>query len=309
VRPVSGWENPEADVNEHEALVDQAVRTKHTVLLIGGMDTGKSTLSRELLGAALAAGRSAAFLDADVGQKTVGPPATITLKVVRSPEDLEPELLAVPDALYFVGSTSAQGHLLPVVGGVAALHEQAKQLGADFVVVDSSGLVSGISGQTLKYHKVEALRPDLVVGLQRGEELLPLLGVIQRFFATEVVPLGVHPRVVPTTVDLRADNRERSMRQYFSGELHRFRVKPTVFMPALPPLFEPADLNRLLVGLSDGAGAYTGIGYLEHAPDDGVLRLISPVAAGPKALRLGSVRLDVSYRAKRVDLRNLFGSE
>jgi polynucleotide 5'-hydroxyl-kinase GRC3/NOL9 len=273
------------------------------------MDTGKTTLSRELLGAALAAGRPAALVDADVGQKTVGPPATISLKVVRSAEDLEPEPLATPDALYFVGSTSAQGHLLPVVGGVASLHEQAKQLGADFVVVDSSGLVSGITGQTLKYHKVEALRPDLVVGLQRGEELLPLLGVIQRFFATEVVPLGVHPKVVPTTVDLRAENRERSMRRYFSGELHRFRVKPTVFMPALPPLFEPADLDRLLVGLSDGAGAYPGIGYLEHAPDDGVIRLISPVAEGPKALRLGSVRLDASFRAKRVDLRNLFGSE
>ena len=296
-------------MNEHEALVDQAVRTKHTVLLIGGMDTGKSTLSRDLLGAALAAGRPAAYLDADVGQKTVGPPATISLKVVRSQEDLEPDRLAGPDALYFVGSTSAQGHLLPVVGGVAALHEQAKQLGADFVIVDSSGLVSGISGQTLKYHKVEALRPDLVVGLQRGEELLPLLGVIQRFFATEVVPLGVHPSVVPTTVDKRAENRELAMRRYFSGELHRFRVKPTVFMPALPPLFEPAELHGLLVGLSDGAGAYTGIGYLEHATDEGVLRLISPVAEGPKALRLGSVRLDTSFRAKRVDLRNLFGSE
>ena len=33
------------------------------------------------------------------------------------------------------------------------------------------------------------------------------------------------------------------------------------------------------------------------------------VAAGPKALRLGSVRLDASYGARRVDLRNLFGSE
>jgi hypothetical protein len=49
----------------------------------------------------------------------VGPPATISLKVVRSPEDLEPEPFATPDALYFVGSTSPQGHLLPVVGGVA----------------------------------------------------------------------------------------------------------------------------------------------------------------------------------------------
>ncbi len=177
------------------------------------------------------------------------------------------------------------------------------------MVVDTSGLVSGVYGQILKYHKVEMLRPDLVVGLQRGEELQPLLGVIQRFFRTEVVPLGIHPSVVPTTVEQRAENRERAMRSYFTGELHRWRVKPTVFMPALPPLFDLAQLDRILVGLSDGAGGYLGIGYLDHAPDEGVLRLISPVAEGPKALRLGSVRLEGSYRAKRVDLRHLFGSE
>lgn len=296
-------------MNEYEALVDDAVRTKHTVVLVGGLDTGKTSLSRNVLTAAVEAGRPAALLDADVGQKTVGPPATVTLKMVRSAADLEPGSLAVADEMSFVGSTSAQGHLLPVVAGVAGLHRRAKDEGADLVVVDTSGLVSGITGQVLKYHKVELLQPDLVVGLQRGEELLPLLGVIQRFFPTHVVPLGVHPDVVPTTVDRRADNRERAMRAYFSGELHRFRVKPTVFMPALPPLFDVPKLHRMLVGLSNGAGAYTGLGYLEYTEDEGVLRLISPVAAGPKALRLGSVRLDENLRAKRVDLRNLFGSE
>ena len=296
-------------MNEHEALIDQAVRTKRTVVLIGGLDTGKSTLSRALLSAAIEAGRPAAFIDADVGQKTVGPPATITLKHVRSAADLEPDVLAEEHALWFVGSTSPEGHLLQVVTGVESVYRIAKDSGADFVVVDSSGLVSGVHGQILKYHKVELLRPDLVVGLQRGEELLPLLGVIQRFFATEVVPLGVHPGVVPTTVEQRAENRERAMARYFSGGLHRFRVKPTVFMPALPPLFDLAQLDHLLVGLSDGAGGYLGLGYLEHVPEEGLLRLISPVAAGPKALRLGSVRLEEGYRAKRVDLRNLFGSE
>ena len=296
-------------MNEHEALVDQAVRTKHTVVLFGGLDTGKTTLSRALLTAALEAGRPSAFIDADVGQKTVGPPATVTLKQLRGPADLEPASLEQQDALWFVGSTSPEGHLLPVVTAVSSLFRQAKEGGADFVVVDSSGLVSGVYGQILKYHKVEMLRPDLVVGLQRGEELLPLLGVIQRFFDTEVVPLGVHPDVRPTTVEQRAENREKAMAAYFSRELHRFRVKPTVFMPALPPLFDVAQLDHLLVGLSDGAGGYLGLGYLEYAPDKGVLRLISPVAEGPKALRLGSVRLEDNYRAKRVDLRNLFGSE
>jgi polynucleotide 5'-kinase involved in rRNA processing len=38
----SGWENPEAEVNEYEALVDETV-TKHTAL-VGGLDTGKTTL-------------------------------------------------------------------------------------------------------------------------------------------------------------------------------------------------------------------------------------------------------------------------
>lgn len=296
-------------MNEHEALVERAVREKRTVVLVGAIDSGKSTLSLALLRAALDAGRPCAFIDADVGQKTVGPPATVTLKLVRSAADLEPAALGTADALSFVGSTSPQGHLLPVVTGVASLHTKAREAGADFVVVDTSGLVSGIYGQLLKYHKLELLKPDLVVGLQRGEEVGPLLGVIQRFFATEVVPLGVHPAVVPTTVERRAENREKAMRRYLSGETHRWRVKPTVFMPAVPPMFDLAQLDRLLVGLSDGAGSYLGIGYLEWAADEGVLRLISPVAEGPKALRLGSVRLEENFRAKRVDLRNLFGTE
>ena len=296
-------------MNEHEALVERAVRQGRTVLLVGGLDTGKSTLSRMLLRAGVDAGRPSAFLDGDIGQKTVGPPATISLKAVRSAADLEPDVLATADALSFVGSTTPQGHLLPVVTGVVALAQRARQQGADFLVADSGGLVSGITGQVLKYHKVEMLRPDIVVGLQRGEELQPLLGVIQRFFSTEVVSLGVHPDVVPTSVEQRAENRESAMRLYFSAELHRWRVKPTVFMPALPPMFNLAKLDRMLVGLSDGEGGYLGIGYLEYGPEDGVLRLISPVAEGPKALRLGSVRLEETYRAKRVDLRNVFGSE
>ena len=121
-----------------------------------------------------------------------------------------------------------------------------------------------------------------------------------------VVITGV---LVPTTVDERMAQREESMRRYFDAPLQRFRVRPTVFMPTLPPLFDLSQLDRLIVGLSDGEGGYTGIGYLEPVSGNGGLRLISPVADPPKALRLGSVRLEETFRAKRVDLRNLFGTE
>ena len=99
------------------------------------------------------------------------------------------------------------------------------------------------------------------------------------------------------------------MERYFSKPLQRWRVKPTVFLPTLPALFDLRELDRLVVGLSNGQGTYLGIGYLEHSAEDGVLRLISPVAEAPKALRLGSVRLEDGFRAKRVDLRNLFGTD
>ena len=61
-------------MNEHEQLVDRAARDAQTVLFLGGLDAGKSTLARAVAAFALRLGRTVAYLDADVAQKTVGPP-------------------------------------------------------------------------------------------------------------------------------------------------------------------------------------------------------------------------------------------
>lgn len=296
-------------MERYNAVVERVVTSGGVVVLLGGLDSGKSTLARTIAGAAVESGKTAAYLDTDLGQKTVGPPTCVTLRLLREPADLAPEALARPDALYFVGSTSPQGQLLPLVVGAARLLRRARTEGAELVVVDTSGLISGVYGQILKFHKVELLQPDVVIGLQRGEELEPILGVVQRFFSCEVLTLPVHPDTRPTSVEERAANREAALRAYFSGPLQRWRVKPTVFMPALPALFDQSHLDRLLVGLADGKGAYTGLGYLEYAEDEQVLRLLSPVPEAPRALRLGSVRVEEGFRARRVDLRHLFGTD
>jgi len=296
-------------LDRYEAVVDRIATTGRVAVLVGGLDSGKSTLGKAIALAALEAGRAVAYLDADLGQKVVGPPTAVTLRMLHDPTDAAPEKLAEFDSMYFVGATSPQGQLLPLVVGAAKLLAKATAQGADLVVVDTSGVVSGVYGQILKYHKIELLQPDVVIGLQRGEELNPVLGIIQRFFSCEVVALPVPPEIRSTSVDERARNREAALRHYFAEPLQRWRVKPTVFMPALPALFEQDKLDRIVVGLSDGEGEYIGMGYLEHASEEGVLRLISPVAEGPKALKLGSVRLDEDFRVRRVDLRNLFGTD
>jgi polynucleotide 5'-hydroxyl-kinase GRC3/NOL9 len=292
-----------------EVVIDRLVSSARVVMLVGGLDTGKSTMGRALAAAALGAGRRVAYLDADVGQKMVGPPSTVALRLIGDRADLRKETLAVPDALYFVGATSPQGQLLPLVVGAGLLLDRAQAEGAEIVIVDTSGMVSGVYGQLLKYHKVERLQPDAVVGLQRGEELEPLMGIIQRFFPTEVLTLPVHSEVRPTSVDERAHNREVAFRRYFAEPLQRWRVKPTVFMPTLPALFDPTKLHRVLVGLSDGSGGHSGLGYLEYTGEDQALRLVSPVDEAPKALKLGSIRLEEDFRVRRLDLRNLFGTD
>jgi len=296
-------------VDPYQSVVDRVAGTASVVMLVGALDSGKSTLGTGLAAAGIQAGRVVAYLDVDLGRKTVGPPTAVTMRMLHEPADLEPHRLSRPDAISFVGATSPQGQLLPLVVGAGRLRTLARAQGADLVVVDTSGLVSGVYGQILKYHKVELLEPDVVIGLARGEELDPILGIVRRFFPSEVVALPVLPDIRHTSIDERAQYREANFREYFAEPLQRWRVKPTVFMPTLPALFDPAQLDRLLVGLSDGKGGSTGIGYLEYSAGDGVMRLISPVAEGPKALKLGSVRLEEDFRIRRVDLRNLFGTD
>jgi len=126
-------------VDRYEAVIDRVAETAGVAMLLGGLDSGKSTLSRELAAAALAAGRTVAYLDADLGQKVVGPPTAVTLRTLHDPSELEPEKLSVFDAMYFVGATSPQGQLLPLVVGAGRLLARAKTSGAELVVVDSEG--------------------------------------------------------------------------------------------------------------------------------------------------------------------------
>jgi polynucleotide 5'-kinase involved in rRNA processing len=296
-------------MNEHEQLVDRAARHAHTVVFLGGMDAGKSTLARATAAFALRLGRSVAYIDADVAQKTIGPPTTVGMKHIRQADDLTREALSHADALGFVGSTSPQDDLVALIGALQRLCDRARSEGADLLIIDTGGEVSGIRGELLKYYMVDVLEPDLVAGLQRGQELEPIFGIVDRFFGIEIARARVHPDVVLTSVEERMAAHEKAMARYFEGEQQRFRIKPTVFVPTLPPLSDLQTLDRLLVGLSDGAGGFIGLGLLGYVAQDGGLRLTTPVAEPPKALRLGSVRLEDTYRAKRVDLRSLFGTE
>ncbi|MGH2748222.1 MAG: Clp1/GlmU family protein [Actinomycetota bacterium] len=281
-----------------------------TVLLLGGIDTGKTTFAIELLRRAAQSGIPAAFVDADIGQPTVGPPTTIGLKLCAEINELTAETMREADLLSFVGSISPRGHLLPLVTGTSRLTSEAKSAGCRLIVVDTTGYVSGIYGQMLKFHKMNLINPEFVIAFERGGELEPVVGLASRFTPAEVLEVGVSPQVVPRTVDERTAFREQKFAAYFAAGVSRWRVKPTVFMPTLPPEFDLALLDSMVVGMEDGKGACVGIGVLEYDASEDMLRMVSPVSEGVRGLRLGSLRIDIEGRSKGpVDLRELFRTE
>lgn len=280
------------------------------VVLVGDIDTGKTTFAIELAERAAGAGIPTALVDADIVQSTIGPPTTVGLKLCSGLEVFSRETLRHADSLGFVGSLAPKGHLLPLVSSTAKLVERARLAGCRLIIVDTTSLVAGIYGQTLKFFKFDLVRPDAVVAFERGGELEPIVGIAQRFTPAEVFEVEVPPETQVRSVDDRMTFREEQFAAYFAAGTSRWRVKPTVFMPTVPPDFDLALLDGLVVGMEDGKGQCVGIGVLEYDAPEDIIRMVSPVTEGVRGLRLGSVRIGIDGRSLGpIDLRHLLGSE
>jgi polynucleotide 5'-kinase involved in rRNA processing len=287
----------------HEAVVREISRAR-LAMLIGGVDTGKTTLAIEAARLALLSGRTVALVDADVGNSTVGPPACVGLKVLRTPDDLE--TISQPDLLHFVGTITPARLVLQQVVATTAVVDKARDL-ADLVLLDTTAVVSGVAGETLKYHKAELCRPDIVVALQRGGEMEPVVGMLRRFLGLDVHLVPAHPNVTPLSPDARAHKRTEGFARALAAPIERWKVRPTVFAPTLPMGLNLGRLENVLVGVQDENGGCLGLGVLNNEEDG--LRVMTNAGEGMKGLRLGSMRIDPeTMEARVISLREvIFG--
>src|SRR2546426_10020532 len=148
-----------------ERALERAARSRAT-LLMGDVDTGKTSLATFLANELYRTGFRVGVVDADLGQSEIGPPTTIGLGRVRRRLDRLGDAEAA--GLCFVGSTSPAGHVEATVVGARRMMERGAALGCERLLVDTSGLVAGDPGGHLKRRKIERLGPDLVVCLGRA---------------------------------------------------------------------------------------------------------------------------------------------
>lgn len=286
----------------YASLRERVVGERGVIMIIGAPDTGKTTMARLLLEDAVEAGRSVAFVDADIAANTTGPPACVGLRLV--PGQYELQTLERADALKFVGAVQPQGVVLPHVVAAADLVNEATAQ-SDFVVLDTTGLVSGVVGQTLKYHLVELAAPTLVIAMQRGSEMEPIVGMLRRFLGVRVARSEPQSDHVPLSPVERSEQRTKAFADALAEPLERWRIQSTVFAPTLPEGFEDDKLDGMLVGIQDGEGGCLGLGVIEHEDDH--LRVATRHGQDMQGLRLGSMRIDLETHATTpVRLRQLF---
>jgi polynucleotide 5'-kinase involved in rRNA processing len=289
------------DDHPYAALRERVSGLDGVVMVIGDAETGKTTLARMLLRDAVEHGRTVAYVDGDVAAATVGPVGCVGLKIVSSLEDCE--TLVVPDELRFVGAVEPNGVVLPHVVGVAALIDIAKEK-ADLVICDTTGVITGVVGQTLKYHLVELAQPALVIAITRGAELDPVIAMLRRFLSARVAEVDPPQEVVPGSPTDRQDIRAEALHRNLGDDPPRWRVQTTVFAPTLPDGFDVSRLDGMLVGVQDERGRCLGLGVLEHV--DGTVKVATRFGDDMRGLRLGSIRVDLeTFATSRVRLREL----
>ena len=242
-------------------LVASIGREKGVVMVLGGVDTGKTFLSHFLIKEFVENGVVAALVDGDIGQSTIGPPTTIGIALFKEvPEDFEK---VRPLFMRFVGSTSPVGHLLQTLTGLKKMVDKALQLGAEIVVVDTTGFVSGDMARELKFQKIDLVGPRHIVALERGDELESIIEPYSARDNMHVHRLKPARGVNAKTQSEREKNRERKFRCYFEeAGLKEFGTEK-FRLHGMIPEFGKERLKNLLIALCDRNQDVLALGIVE----------------------------------------------
>ena len=270
-----------------EKIIEEILVKKGKVFLLGKSDSGKTTFAKTLVTKAIQKGILIGWVDADIGQSTIGPPTCIGLSLI-SPKSPEFKI----SSLYFVGNTSPHGRFVPLIIGTKKLVDIASKE-SDLVVIDTTGAVTGEFGQTLKYQKILACKPNYVLAFQKEKELEKITDSIKKFNFLKIYFMEIPENIRVRTREERAKNRQEKFKLYFrNSKLHTLIKKDYAFYPSLDflPSKNPANL---IVGLKDSNGEFLALAIFIKQYDDEI-EILTPLEniENIAVLEFGNIRIN-----------------
>jgi polynucleotide 5'-hydroxyl-kinase GRC3/NOL9 len=281
-------------------LLDALEEGKGLAILLGATDTGKSTLAKFLISHLCRRGLKVGLVDADIGQSFLGPPATIGLSVFKSHPDWE--VILSPPEIFFVGSTTPEGHFPIHLKGVKRMVDKVSSYGPDVILVDTTGFVLGEAGKELKRRKIDLVSPRFILALQKDNEIEPILEQYTENALYNISRLPLSEQLRAKSMEERRTNRTNKFRDYFKYSavqelaMEGVPIEGEVLDPGGAPL--PLDwalkMNSLLIGLKGENDDTLALGLIRnYSENKNLLRILTPLQEiqKVKTIQLSSLRL------------------
>ncbi len=270
-----------------------AKKNPTVILILGKIDSGKSSYCTYLVNKLVEGNRRVAVLDGDLGQSDIGPSGTVgyalTSKSLTELYDLKLE-----DA-FFVGFTSPIKASAKTIEGLTALKTQILERPIDFVVVNTDGWVSGDIAVRYKTALIKELKPDLIVGLPQEDELEALVANIE---STPILMVESSSSLSQRSPEKRKSLREMTYARYLKdAKIQNYPMTQLVIEPknGVPHCQEPEA--GLLVGLYGSKNKFLGIGVLREINSvRKALKVQTSVSAKPARLVIGKVLLNMKLQ-------------
>jgi len=286
--PIS-WENAFKEVVSQERPV--------TVMVMGGVDSGKTSFCVYLANRSLRDGWKPAVIDGDLGQSDIGPPSTIGFSRVTKP--LKDLFEMEAENACFVGVTSPSLAVNRVVERLTAIKSKVLQRDVDFLIVNTDGWIEGEEAVGYKVALAERVAPDVVVGIQQTNELAPILTLVKE--KRRVIAMESPQVIRKRNREKRKTLRELGYKKYLKEAKMRLfpfnqvRVEDALSETVGRLVMEQIEAMEkgLLVALQDAEGDFLGIGVLcgvDHRR--GGIRIHTPVGENVSTVCVGQVKLD-----------------
>ncbi|MCJ7423789.1 hypothetical protein MUP01_05920 [Candidatus Bathyarchaeota archaeon] len=174
-----------------------------TAMVVGTVDSGKTSLCTFLVNKLLQQKKKVAVLDGDIGQSDIGPPCTVAYTFLAKPTtDLFN--LQAKNAV-FIGVTSPNGAADKTIAGLTSLKEEIMKENPDLIIVNSDGWIEGDEAVKYKIQLAQRINPDVIFFIQQREELAPAVNALGKFRKVLVVS--------PPLINQRSREKRKNLRE------------------------------------------------------------------------------------------------
>lgn len=265
------------------------------IIVIGDVDSGKSTICTFLANSFLKSGLETKLIDADIGQSDIGPPTTIGLGHMNC--YINGLSFVKVTRLFFIGDTTPNQVIDKVILGIKKISDYVESSKLP-LIINTDGWIIGPEAINYKRKILNTTSPDLILGIGEVNNFEKIIqndekGIFNFLHSSNYVK--------KRSKDERRNLREYGYRKYLeNGSIKRISLYKVQF----EGIDNYLDHRGRLLGLLNEEGFLQGIGVLkEFNESKGEIRIYTPVRNldGVSKIEVGSIILSESGKELNSD--------